>query len=90
MDSLNKNHCLACGCELDFVPWVGIFPSDEICPCCGVQYGYDDAAGGDINERHAIYKKLRRRWILEGMPWKSIGISKPDSWDPVKQLINLE
>ncbi len=58
MDSLNNNHCLVCGCDLDFASWVGVFLSDEICPCCGIQYGYDGAAGGDINKRHLIYLEL--------------------------------
>lgn len=49
--------CLVCGYDLGFAPWVGVFPSDEICPCCGIQYGYDDAAGGNINERYLIYNK---------------------------------
>jgi len=90
MDSLSNNHCLVCGYYLGFAPWIGVFPSDEICSCCGIQFGYDDAAGGDINKRNLIYNEWRQRWIFEGMPWTSVGINKPDNWDPVKQLINLE
>ena len=36
--------CPACGFEgLDEEPWVGDSPSDDICPCCGMQFGYYDA-----------------------------------------------
>ena len=86
MSLLKNNSCPVCGYELDFAPWQGIYSSDEICPCCGIQYGYDDAAGGDMNKRHLIYKKWRNRWIKEGMPWKSIESPKPDRWDPIQQL----
>lgn len=89
MNLKNSHHCPVCGYDLGFAPWVGVSSSDEICPCCGIQYGYDDVAGGDINKRNWIYKEWRNYWIKEGMPWKSIGINKPHKWDPQKQLKNL-
>ena len=33
--------------------------SDEICPKCKIQFGYDDAAGGDPVRRKAIW----RTWV---------------------------
>lgn len=90
MDSLESNYCRVCGYKLDFAPWIGNSPSDEICPCCGIQYGYDDLAGGNINERSLIYTEWKKRWIREGMPWLSRCIKKPHNWDPSGQLKNLK
>lgn len=47
-------HCHVCGCELDFLPWDGGTPSYEIYPCCYMQFGYDDAAGGETDKRIII------------------------------------
>src|SRR3712207_8831748 len=47
-------------------------PSDEICPSCGIQFGYDDAAGGHIVKRHAIYREWRTQWIICGKEWASV------------------
>lgn len=89
MNFSEKHYCPACGFYLDFMPWENLLPSDEICPCCGIQFGYDDAAGGDINKRSLIYKEWKKRWINEGMLWKSKGMEQPESWDPIEQLKNL-
>lgn len=35
--------CPACGFSgLVSEPWDDVSPSDEICPCCGIQFGLDD------------------------------------------------
>jgi len=90
MNSIKNIYCPVCGYDLGFPPWEGDFPSDEICPCCAIQYGYDDMAGGDINKRNMIYNERRNLWIKEGMLWKSIGTKQPDNWDPAKQIKNLK
>jgi hypothetical protein len=83
-------YCPVCGYALDFEPWHGHSPSDEICPCCGIQFGYDDAAGGDVQIRQKIYEQWRQRWIEKGMPWDSAGIEDPPpGWDPQAQLKQL-
>jgi hypothetical protein len=41
------------------------WPSDEICSCCGYQFGYDDDSEGITHEQ------WRMRWIDEGMKWWS-------------------
>jgi hypothetical protein len=46
-------------------------PSDEICPCCGIQFGYDDAAGGNTAGRQQVYQRWREEWISRGRPWFS-------------------
>lgn len=71
---------------MDFEPWYNNSASDEICPSCGIHYGYDDLAGGDYGKRKLIYKEWRNEWIKKGMPWNSLGIKKPSNWNPLKQL----
>ena len=50
----------------------------HICPCCGTEFGNDDA---DFS--HA---ELRRRWIANGAPW--FYENPPERWNPWIQLIN--
>jgi hypothetical protein len=90
MDALTKqDSCPACGFVLPFEPWSGESPSDEICPCCGIQFGYDDAAGGDRQRRGELYQRWRKDWLAAGMPWRSIGQPPPPSWNPAEQLKRL-
>lgn len=53
----------ACEHPLEFPPWDGDSPSDEICPTCKIQFGYDDAGPGP---RHVVYEDWRCRWIANG------------------------
>jgi len=52
-------------------------PSDEICPCCGFHFGYDDL-GPDKD----IYSKWRLKWIEGGRTWFSRSRMPPENWDP--------
>lgn len=40
--------------------------SDEICPCCGFQFGYDDFPNKE--EKIALW---REKWINDGRRWFS-------------------
>jgi hypothetical protein len=71
---------------LGFPAWNGLSPSDEICPCCGIQFGYTDAAGGDLQARERLYQEWRLRWIAQGMLFKHKGNALPQNWDPISQL----
>lgn len=53
--------------------------SFEICPCCGVELGYDDAT--------RTHLELRERWIAAGMKWWSTTRPAPVDWDPAAQLV---
>jgi hypothetical protein len=87
MDALTPSTlCPVCGYTLGFLAWNDRSPSDEICPSCGIQFGYDDAAGSDEVARQQIYHRWRQKWIMEGMPWNSHGRSRPAHWDPHAQL----
>jgi hypothetical protein len=44
-------------------------PTYEICPQCGVEFGYDD-----FTLSHA---ELRERWVAAGRPWFSTVIRPP-------------
>jgi hypothetical protein len=82
--------CTVCGYDgLAEPPWDDDIPSDEICPSCGIQFGYDDAAGGDLTQRTLVHDDWRRRWLETGCPWASVGIGPPDEWDPVAQAGRL-
>lgn len=86
MDSINET-CPVCGFMLDFQPWDGASPSDEICPCCGMQFGYYDATPNGASGRLAIYREWRQRWIDDGMKWTG-ETPPPPNWNPREQLSN--
>lgn len=82
--------CPACGYgALEGEPWKGASPSDEICPSCGIQFGYDDFAGGDPSHRLEIYRMWREKWKAGGMRWWSKR-QKPADWDPAAQLRRVQ
>lgn len=58
-------------------------PSDEICPCCGFHYGYDDDG---ICKNEESYDKWRDEWIKNGCVWFSEGRKPPANWNPAEQL----
>jgi hypothetical protein len=60
--------------------------SDEICPCCGTQFGYDDFSGDDPVLRRQRWTSLRERWVAAGMAWWSKSRPPPPGWDPSNQL----
>ena len=80
--------CPVCGYdELPDKPWSeNCGGSQEICPSCGIQFGYTDAAGGDTKKRQSIHRQWRQQWINQGMSWDSIGIAPPPEWNPKAQL----
>lgn len=74
----SKSICPICGFqELDEPPYDEFGgASFEICPCCGIQYGYNDTRWTHV--------ELRDCWIKLGMKWRHL--PAPDNWDPIKQL----
>lgn len=63
--------CPVCGCaELEEEPTP---TSYEICPQCGVEFGYDDA--------NTLYDVLREGWIAAGRPfWSTRAVGDP-AWN---------
>lgn len=79
--------CPVCGYPaLEEPPWTDESGSDEICPSCGTQFGYDDQAGGDPAARPAVHLRLREAWKAAGCPWFSQARRPPPGWDPQAQL----
>lgn len=59
--------CPVCGYQLDFKPWDGNCSSQEICPGCGIHFGYHDACGGQgFAARMAVYLRWRATWESNG------------------------
>lgn len=91
METIEPNQiCPVCGYALDFLPWVEKSAADEMCPCCGIQFGYDDSAGGDVNLRPAMYVRWRENWIRNGMNWSSKSIEPPSGWNAEEQLRKIQ
>ena len=81
--------CPVCGYrQLFHPPWVDDSPSDEICPCCGTHFGYDDFAVDEI-ARATRHQELRNDWTEAGYPWFSSTTTMPPDWDPRRQLARL-
>ena len=76
--------CPVCGYGGLFeAPWREESASDDICPSCGMQFGYHDAAGGDAARRQTIYREWRQKWVEQGMPWHAASAEPPPpNWDP--------
>jgi hypothetical protein len=83
------NYCLVCGYDLGIAPWEDSEPSHEICPSCGIHFGYDDMAGGKKEMRLYIYLGWRGKWKADDMKWWSKGQPQPENWNPKEQLKNI-
>ncbi|RJL35657.1 hypothetical protein D5H75_02395 [Bailinhaonella thermotolerans] len=72
--------CRVCGLIQDSAPWGldGRSPSFDICPCCGVEFGYEDATLVSI-------LVFRQKWLEDGAPWWDSEL-KPGGWDLALQL----
>jgi hypothetical protein len=59
-----RNYCRVCGYDPGFPPWgpEGDEPTFDICPCCGVEWGYQDCL-----PTSAI--KYRNQWLADGAKW---------------------
>lgn len=81
---MSKFTCEVCGFNgLDEAPWGadGKTPSFDICPCCGVEFGYEDATDtGKAN--------FRTKWIATGGKWFDES-KKPNRWDIKEQLAKI-
>lgn len=64
MRSEASAYCRVCGYEPGLAPWGedGISPSWEICACCGVEFGYEDATAAGVVSHRA-------RWLADGGLW---------------------
>ncbi len=75
--------CRVCGLDLSEYysdpPWDPEgYGSQDICPCCGVQFGYQDSWLKGI-------KKHRTDWLAEGGNWRDPEL-KPENWSLEEQM----
>jgi hypothetical protein len=80
---MQNYNCRVCGLFNDNPPWGedGNSPTYEICPCCGVEFGYEDITIDST-------KDYRNHWINEGVKWFSAK-EKPLNWDMSEQFKNI-
>lgn len=73
-------HCRVCGLLQSEPPWGedGKDPSYEICDCCGVEFGYEDATPAGV-------VRARKKWRESGYRWVESS-ARPEGWDPAEQL----
>jgi hypothetical protein len=89
-----ETSCPVCEFELDFAPWGDSGASDEICPSCGIQFGYNDAR---IDLRQHVYDEWRAAWIangrkaLDGSAWREASTRIPERamMTRVRQLLDI-
>jgi hypothetical protein len=75
-----KFRCRVCGLRQETPPWgpEGHTPLFEHCPCCGVEFGYQDATPTGA-------RRFRSQWIESGAAWAEPD-AKPIDWDLERQL----
>ena len=56
---MDEYHCPVCKQEFD-TPWEGSF---DICPSCGIQFGYDEAGAATDP---VVYEEWRKMWTENG------------------------
>lgn len=81
---LKRFNCPVCG----FPDLERPAEDDNICPCCGTHFGYDDATTVEA-EIGNIHGALRLGWLRAGHPWRSRSWDQPRGWDYRKQLWNI-
>jgi hypothetical protein len=77
-----RHECPVCGYDgFDEAPWDGESPSYDICPGCGIEFGYQDFRP-TLPERQERWAQLREVWIDAGRPWTSSTHPRPSEWPP--------
>lgn len=71
--------CRVCGLiYIDYLPWGNDnnSPTNDICDCCGCEFGYEDC---NLN----AIKSYRDNWIKNNYEWFN-NKYKPSNWGPLK------
>ena len=68
-------------CPVCKFPELADVPADNnICPCCGTEFGFDDQ-----RKSHA---QLRAEWLTRGGKWYDESTPPPRKWNPYVQLFH--
>ena len=79
------NICPVCGYRgFDEPPYIGLDASCDICPCCGVEFGFDD-----FDFESMSFVIARNKWLKDGAKWFNKN-QKPKNWNLEEQLKNTE
>jgi hypothetical protein len=80
MINADAYRCRVCGWLLREPPWGvdGRTPLFDYCPCCGVEFGYQDATPSGA-------RSYRERWMARGAPWNDL-TERPSDWSLDAQL----
>ena len=83
MPNSEAHRCRVCGLLLEEPPWGldGRTPLFNFCPCCGVEFGYQDAT--PLGAR-----RFREAWLASGAQWEDPQL-RPAIWDVLEQLRNV-
>jgi hypothetical protein len=75
--------CRVCGWKLPDPPWGmdGRTPLYEYCPCCGVEFGYQDATPAGA-------RRFREQWLARGAHWAEPD-QRPEQWSLDDQLAEI-
>ncbi len=78
--------CRVCGLDVYYYyydpPWTpDNIASDDICPCCGVHFGYEDFTLEGM-------KEYRKQWLDKGAKW-FVPKEKPENWSLEEQMKNI-
>ena len=80
---MKEHFCRICGLYIEDKPWGedGNCPTYEYCPCCGVEFGYQD-----YTIESAI--NYRKQWIANGSKWADLK-EKPENWSLEEQISHI-
>lgn len=80
---MSNLYCRVCGYKNSEPPWGedDESPDWDICPCCGVETGYEDVILSTI-------RLYRERWLADGAKWLDRK-EKPSDWDLAEQMKNI-
>ncbi|WP_143230744.1 DUF2087 domain-containing protein [Actinosynnema sp. ALI-1.44] len=73
--------CRVCGFHYESPTWDGGTGSQDICLCCGTQFGYADTTLDGVWE-------VRAKWAAAGHPWSHPEYRPPD-WEPGAQFVQV-
>jgi len=78
-----EHHCRVCGLYIEDPPWGedNRTPSYDICPCCGMEFGFEDY-------RLDLVRQYRQQWLDGGAGWFEKK-EKPPNWDLTEQMKNI-
>lgn len=77
-----EHFCRVCGLYNESPTWENNnIPSHNICPCCGVEFGYEDYSLDWARE-------YRQKWLQKGATWFNAK-QKPSNWDLAQQMKNI-